>query len=74
MIQNKQHVIRISNNKKEITIQRYLHLTRFYIYIYIYRVSRFKSCTKIFLQRSIFRKNVLDKSCLSQRGDVRRYH
>jgi len=30
----------------------------------MYRVSHFKSCTEIFLQRSIFRKNVSDKSCL----------
>jgi len=43
------------------------------VYIGICRVFHFKSYTKIFLQRSIFRKNISDKSCLDQRG-ARGYH
>jgi len=38
------------------------------ILLKLYRVSHFKNCTEIFLQRSIFRKNVSDKSCLGRRG------
>jgi len=34
------------------------------MFIYLCKISYFKSCIEIFLQQSIFRKNVSNKSCL----------